>query len=331
MNAEKELSNNPVKFDNFEMKKKMKDKWLGEILHEDGLAASVHATILDREGKVKGAIREAIAIMEDFRMQKIGGLMGGIDLWEVAIIPSLLNNAETWVEINEMSVTLLEELQNSFIRKIFRTKKTTPKVALTFETGMLPMRLRIMMRKLIFVNDLKMMDTETLAHQVYSEQVKYGFPGLAREAESMCQELDLPNIVRVNVDKQEWKGLVKRMAVKKHSEQLDKELEEGYSKLKDIRHEGFGCKEYLETKVIEKARMAFQIRTKMLDFKANYKNDYKYKAEKWKCEACGEEMETQAHVLQCLEYSKLREGRNMEEMEDQILYFQEVIKIRMKK
>ena len=42
------------------------DKWLGEILHENGLA-SVHATLLDREGKVKGAIREAIAIMEENR------------------------------------------------------------------------------------------------------------------------------------------------------------------------------------------------------------------------------------------------------------------------
>ena len=145
------------------------DKWLGEILHENGLA-SVHATLLDREGKVKGAIREAIAIMEDFRMQKIGGLLGGIDRWEVAIIPSLLNNAETWVEINETCLQLLEELQNSFIRKLFRTKKTAPKLALAFE---------IMMRKLIFVNDLKLMDKEMLAHQVYSEQMKYGFPGLA--------------------------------------------------------------------------------------------------------------------------------------------------------
>ena len=27
----------------------------------------------------------------------------------------------------------------------------------------------------------------------------------------------------------------------------------------------------------------------MLDFKANYKNDYKYKAEKCKCDACGKE------------------------------------------
>jgi hypothetical protein len=43
-----------------ETKKKVKDKWLGEILHEDGVGASVHATIVDREGKVKGVIKEAI-------------------------------------------------------------------------------------------------------------------------------------------------------------------------------------------------------------------------------------------------------------------------------
>ena len=69
------------------------------------------------------------------------------------------------------------------------------------------------------------------------------------------------------------------MAIQKHSEYLDNESEMGYSKLKDMRH--------------EKARMKFQMRTKMLDFKANYKNDKNYKAEKWKCEACGRETETQ--------------------------------------
>ena len=69
------------------------------------------------------------------------------------------------------------------------------------------------------------------------------------------------------------------MAIQKHSEYLDNESEMGYSKLKDMRH--------------EKARMKFQMRTKMLDFKVHYKNDKNYKAEKWKCEACGRETETQ--------------------------------------
>ena len=87
--------------------------------------------------------------------------------------------------------------------------------------------------------------------------------------------------------------MVKRMAIQKHSEYLDNESEMGYSKQKDMRHEKFGRSEYLEKNVVEKARMKFLMRTKMLDFKANYKNDKNYKAEKWKCEACGRETETQ--------------------------------------
>ena len=35
---------------------------------------------------------EAAAIVEDFRMQVVGGLMGARELWNLAIVPSLLNN-----------------------------------------------------------------------------------------------------------------------------------------------------------------------------------------------------------------------------------------------
>lgn len=268
--------------------------------------------------------------MEDFRLQKVGGLLGGFDLWEMAIIPSLLNNAETWVEISETSLQKLEELQNMFLRKLLRTKRTTPKAALTFETGLLTMKARVATKKLLFVNDLKNMDSDSLAHQVFTEQVRFGFPGLAKEVEQLCQEWELPNILKVNVRRNEWKKLVKEKTLEKQSEELDKELEQKYSKLQDIRHEGFGLKEYFKTNIVEDARMAFQIRTKMLEFKANYKNNKKFQAEKWLCESCGEEVETQSHVLQCSEYSKLREERNMENLEDQILYFRDVLKQRIK-
>ena len=82
----------------------------------------------------------------------------------------------------------------------------------------------------------------------------------------------MPNILKVNMNRNVWKNLVKEKAAKKHSEDVDKELEHKYSKLQVIRQEGFGCKEYFKTNVVKDARMAFQIRTKMLEFKANYKN-----------------------------------------------------------
>ena len=111
---------------------------------------------------MKAAIREAVSILEDFRMQKLGGILAGFDLWELAIIPSLLNNAETLVEIIETSMKKLEELQYMFLRIILRTSASTPKIALNSKSRMLPMRLGIAMRKLVFVNELKNMEEKTL-------------------------------------------------------------------------------------------------------------------------------------------------------------------------
>ena len=55
----KEIEENPIMFNDFETKPKVMDKWLGEMFHMDGLGASVEATVNERMGKVKAAIREA--------------------------------------------------------------------------------------------------------------------------------------------------------------------------------------------------------------------------------------------------------------------------------
>ena len=71
---EKELMLTPLFFGNFQMKRKSEDKYLGHILHEDGLAASVTATVKDRTGRFKGATFEVRSIIEDYSMQTLGGM-----------------------------------------------------------------------------------------------------------------------------------------------------------------------------------------------------------------------------------------------------------------
>ena len=71
-------------------------------------------TILDRTPKVKAAKYEIKGIIEDFRSQSICGSTGALDLWEMSVLPMLLNNADTWTEISDESINLLEELQNMF-------------------------------------------------------------------------------------------------------------------------------------------------------------------------------------------------------------------------
>ena len=70
-----ELKANPLKLGTFSVNQKQSDRYLSQILHSDGVQASIDATIADREGRVKGAIFEVQSIIEEFKMQAIGGMM----------------------------------------------------------------------------------------------------------------------------------------------------------------------------------------------------------------------------------------------------------------
>ena len=110
------LSDNPLMCGSIVTKEKVMDKYLGDILHTGhSLESSVLATIKDREGKVKAAMFEALAIVEDFRAQSVGGMQTALDLWKVAILPTLLYNSSTWTEMGKEAVERLEELQNFYI------------------------------------------------------------------------------------------------------------------------------------------------------------------------------------------------------------------------
>ena len=109
-----------------------------------GLAVSVQETIIERTPRTKAAMFEIKGIIEDFRSQSIGGTVGAFDLWELSVIPMLLNNAGTWTEISEVSIEMLENLQNLFVRLLMHLPLSTPKPVLTFDTGLLSMRHRIM-------------------------------------------------------------------------------------------------------------------------------------------------------------------------------------------
>ena len=72
--ANKEIEDNPVMFGEFEMKFVENEVYLGDIISSQGLESSVKLTVEKRYPKVSGAMYEARAIMEDFRMQAMGGM-----------------------------------------------------------------------------------------------------------------------------------------------------------------------------------------------------------------------------------------------------------------
>jgi hypothetical protein len=327
----REISKQPITCGDFQTNMKIQDKWLGDMFNGDGLAASVQATIQDRTPKVKAAIFEIKGIIEDFRSQCMGGAAGALELWELSVIPMLLNNAGTWTEISESSIEILDELQNMFVRVILHLPVSTPKPVLTFDTGLLSMRHRIMSAKLNLAHYLHSCGDDNLAGQVYSEQLRRGWPGLCQEVAIISTELGLQNVNNLQkneISKNIWKNKVNR-AVRKHNELCLKE--KMGEKLQDIKSDSFGRKQYLEAKSIETSRMTIRIRSKMVQVKENFKNMYKNKPNGLKCDSCLAQVETQAHVVVCPAYDKLREGLTLTNMDDLVKYYREVLLLRDKK
>ena len=141
-------------------------------------------------------------------MQAIGGLQVAFDMWELAAVSSLLTNCESWFGITPSSLEQLENLQFMFLRLVLKVPWSTAKPALTWETGTLPMKFRIMSRKLTFINNIKHQSDDSLAKQVLVEQINNEWPGLAKEAKEMCAYLNIADITRVDVGIMTWKNTV---------------------------------------------------------------------------------------------------------------------------
>ena len=90
-----EAEQEPVKLGVNILLEKSQEKYLGDVFCSQGLSASVEATVKERSSKIKGSIYELRAVIEDFRMQSVGGMEAAIDLYESCIVPSLIANCST--------------------------------------------------------------------------------------------------------------------------------------------------------------------------------------------------------------------------------------------
>ena len=270
--------------------------------------------------------------MEDYRSSQVGGVTSGIMLWEVAVIPSLTNNSETWTNLENEQIERMEDLQSMLLRILFNTAKTTPKALLYWDTGVLPMGYKIELKKLLFIHHLRTLSEDSLASQIYHQQEKSKFPGLVTECKELFDKYDLPDITSEGKvqSKLTWKNIVK-CKVKEHCEaELRKEINEKYSKLEEINteKENFEAKSYLQELNLVQARTKFKLRSRMLEVKNNYRGQYK--KTNLLCEGCKVSIETQDHVLYCPYYSDLRQGIDLSCDKDLVNYYREVMNIRDK-
>ena len=149
--VQQDVKDKPVLLGDIVMKEMTTESYLGDKSSSEGLRSSIEETIKDRKGNMKGSIYEHWALVEDFRMQAVGGMRAGIDLYESCIVSSLLTNAGTWTEITEQEIKQLDELQNTLCCALLQVPLSTPKPSLRAAFGLVSMKYRVMEAKVLLV------------------------------------------------------------------------------------------------------------------------------------------------------------------------------------
>ena len=92
----KEIESNPMLYNGTTLKENENEKWLGgDVLDVKGSKASTLSSINERTHRIYNIMNETVAIIEDGRVNRIGSMKSAKKIWEMAIVPPLLNNSGT--------------------------------------------------------------------------------------------------------------------------------------------------------------------------------------------------------------------------------------------
>ena len=191
--VQSEIKDNQISLYGFVLKTKLSDKYLGQIFSFD-ISSSALATVRSREGKLKGAAIEIKSIIEDYQMQAMGGLVAAWELWERALIPSLLAGAGTWLGDIRETEKLCDSIQNYYWRAVMKIPDSCPKLGLRCEPNMVLAKWRIWEHKCLLLNQIKALPDGSLAKITYMEAESRGWPGLGQEVRHICLKVGIPDL-----------------------------------------------------------------------------------------------------------------------------------------
>ena len=190
----KEIEKNPIKYNGEPLKEKECEKWLGDMINGKGNKQSTLSSLNERKNRIYNAINETIAILEDSRINRLGSMKCAINILELAIIPSLLNNSSVWDIRDKTIQTELDKFQSYFFKAILQVPNSCPRPAFAYEANMLTMKYRVYTRLLNFLKHVHSHSDSNLSRLVLKEQLKNDWPGLSQVGMKIMDELGITGL-----------------------------------------------------------------------------------------------------------------------------------------
>ena len=290
---------------------KIKDCFNGEEEIEETDSEKYLGDIISKDGKnmrnVKARVNKGTGIVNNI-MTKLEGIPFGKYYFQVAImlrnsllVSSVLCNSEAWYNVTGAEYTYLETVDLMFLRKVLNAPKATPKEMLYLELGCLPFRYLIQKRRLVFLHYLLNEDSESMVHRCLMTQCKNANPkDWTSTVMKDIQELDIKmTFDEIKLMKKSSLANILNKAIEDKALKDLNQIKIKHSKVLHLKHDYMKMKKYLMPNKMKTTRdeiqLIFKLRSRMTNIKKNYEGMY----DDLECSACGEEEESQQHILEC--------------------------------
>ena len=274
----------------------IKEKYLGDIVHENG---KVKHTIEDRRNKGFAIVSEILAILNDIPLGKYK-MEVGLKLRQAMLINGILFNSEVWHDVTEKDLRMLETVDEHLLRSLVKGHSKIPLEFLYLEAGALPVRFIISTRRMIYLQTLMRRNRSELTRKVYEAQTEQTTKGdyvdlLKADFDMIDVKMDNDTIEKVSV--KSYKKFIK-LKVRKAALKYLNNKKETHSKIRHIEYRELKTQEYLTSALFsnEETQLLYSLRSRSLDCRENFKSKY---SDDFLCQLCGKQNDSQQHILIC--------------------------------
>ena len=202
------LKHNPLQLGKSVMKTVEQYMYLGIVLDDGGSSASFIATIEKRTSRVKQQIFEIKAILQDTRLDSVGGISAGLDLWQLIVVPYLYASLECFPDFSEEALKKLEDLHLLFYRCLLNCPRSSPIGGMFWFLGQ-TLPINILMKKTVMLYfHIANLSSDSFAKEVINEQQRLGIDGLASQGRRYLAELGVRESIITVTSKAQFKRII---------------------------------------------------------------------------------------------------------------------------
>jgi len=291
--VKKKLQKDPMTMGGVEIGHSEKEKYLGDIINERGCTESIQDTIKERKRKLISKSEEIVQLANNPLMCGLGNSKTAFNLFEAQIIPSLLNNAESWIGITNKQITALQDFQDTFTRKVLHLAPSTTKALINWDVGMMPMKWRVASKKLQFIRKISLKDNKSIVKNVLVNEVLEDINGLATECRKIAEEIGLEDLMLYQYSKKDIKEAVKAAVKKEFLSEMQSKV-----KVSDRLSDDPEDNSYINNMSLPRARVWIRFRARAIaGVKGNFRHSY---VNDMACRFCAQGSdETQEHLQLC--------------------------------